>query len=776
MASKIAEAYVQIVPRIDGVASSINSQLAGPMGAAGVAGGNAFGGGLLSSIKRFAGPMAATLGTVGIANFFKDAVTGASNFQAEFEGVNQVFGKNAKAIQDYAKTASKTAGLSETEALKAAKSFGIFSKQANLAGKDAVKFSLDMTQLAGDLGSFNDVPTAEALAAIQSGLMGQAEPLRKFGVFLTDGALKQEAMNLKLYDGKGALDASARMMASYSLIMKDTTLQQGDFAKYSEDFGNALKTAQTDGANLSKEIGTVLLPMLTNMVIYVRDEVIPKVSGFVQAFKDGKTPINDVVTALGGFVGFVVDNWGSISSMATPILGAVAAFKAYKIALELAAIAQGVFNTVMMANPVAIAITAIGVAIGFTINFFTKYKKENEKLVADIKAIWDGIVKWFSDLGARVVEGLWNGLKKSFPSVTNWMEQSAKDLAAAFAKNMGIRSPSRVFDEFGQNIGEGLVNGMDSMQGAVEKSARELGSYANKGFTMSLKELTAAGNYGTLAGTKFFKATDPSQVAAMLGQGGVLDVNGVTLADLKAAISSDAAGNEKLAKGAKKSGQGYYANPALMALLEKAGYTFKNGYSVQEEGMLLQELTNRLQGGFSTNYTAANGRAMSTGSTPIMELTSEALNSTFNPLIAGTKFDAISKASIETFIAKQQATLAEAAAWGGSNSVLSPEYLATVQADLAKAQKLIAPVVKAAAKAPKKIPKLAAGGFVNDPTMAIIGEAGPEVVTPLKDFERMMGINGGGKTIIYNAAPNESIDREEALFKAMRRAKVVAGW
>lgn len=76
-----------------------------------------------------------------------------------------------------------------------------------------------------------------------------------------------------------------------------------------------------------------------------------------------------------------------------------------------------------------------------------------------------------------------------------------------------------------------------------------------------------------------------------------------------------------------------------------------------------------------------------------------------------------------------------------------------------------------------KIPKLAKGGFVNSPTTALIGEAGPEVVTPLKDFERMMGIgDGAGKTINYYAAPNQSIDSEQALFTAIKRAKVVASW
>ena len=78
-----------------------------------------------------------------------------------------------------------------------------------------------------------------------------------------------------------------------------------------------------------------------------------------------------------------------------------------------------------------------------------------------------------------------------------------------------------------------------------------------------------------------------------------------------------------------------------------------------------------------------------------------------------------------------------------------------------------------------KIPHLAKGGYVDQPTTALIGEAGPEVVTPLKDFERMMGIgngNGNGSTVNYYAAPNQSIDSEQALFTALKRAKVVAAW
>lgn len=77
----------------------------------------------------------------------------------------------------------------------------------------------------------------------------------------------------------------------------------------------------------------------------------------------------------------------------------------------------------------------------------------------------------------------------------------------------------------------------------------------------------------------------------------------------------------------------------------------------------------------------------------------------------------------------------------------------------------------------KGLTPFAKGGLVTGPTQALIGEAGPEVVIPLNKFESMMGLAGDkGKSLNYYAAPNNSVDNEQALFQAMRRAKVVANW
>lgn len=267
-----AYAYVTLIPVAKGFQAKAAQELAGLGGMGGGLGDKAakgFSQGFGATLKKLIGPAALLGAGVAVTNFVAGAIKGGSNLQAEFEGVNQVFKESAATIQAFAKSAASTAGLTEVEALRASKTMGLFAQSAGLSGQASAKFSTDLVQLAGDLGSFNDIPTADALMAIQSGLQGQAEPLRRFGVFLTDDALKAEAMAMGLYSGTGALDAQTKMLASYNLIMKSTTTQQGDFVKYATDFGNAQKTMSANFENMKNSIGTSLLPVLGQLMVAI---------------------------------------------------------------------------------------------------------------------------------------------------------------------------------------------------------------------------------------------------------------------------------------------------------------------------------------------------------------------------------------------------------------------------------------------------------------------------------------------------------------------------
>jgi hypothetical protein len=282
------------------------------------------------------------------------AVKSASNFEAEFEGVNQVFGEAAKSVQRFAEQAAQSAGLSATEALQASKTFGLFATGAGLGAAEAANFSTTMVQLAGDLGSFNDVPTADALAAIQSGLMGQSEPLRKFGVFLDDARLKAEALNMGIYNGTGPLSTQQKMMASYSAILAQTTVQQGDFVKYQDTLGNQLKTISTEFDNLTKDIGLMLIPAIT--------EAMPQIKEMArQLGTELKAAIASVDWV--ALTKTIVDLARFFSQNAGIIMQVVTAIFALNTAFKLMAVASGIAQTAIALQTWMIAQLATGMTV-----------------------------------------------------------------------------------------------------------------------------------------------------------------------------------------------------------------------------------------------------------------------------------------------------------------------------------------------------------------------------------------------------------------------------
>lgn len=69
--------------------------------------------------------------------------------------------------------------------------------------------------------------------------------------------------------------------------------------------------------------------------------------------------------------------------------------------------------------------------------------------------------------GVNVINGLRNGIASAANSLLAYIANLASRIASAFKNALGIRSPSRVFTEFGRNISEGLALGITESSGLV---------------------------------------------------------------------------------------------------------------------------------------------------------------------------------------------------------------------------------------------------------------------------------------------------------------------
>lgn len=242
-------------------------------------------------------------------NFMKSAVAGASAFEAEFEGVNQAFGEGAALVQEFAKQAAFTAGVAEVPALRAAKSFGVFAKSAGLAGEDAGKFATGLVQAAGDLGSFYDLPTEQALAAISSGLRGETEPLRRFNILIGEAEMNAKSMAMGLGASSSALSQQEKVLVRQQLIMEGLGVAQGDFVKYQDTYGNSIKTVGALFQNLQKDVGAALLPVLAKLA-----------GALIPIIKDLAPLLTKVFEALVPVIQAVVDNLDSFMPVLDPLV------------------------------------------------------------------------------------------------------------------------------------------------------------------------------------------------------------------------------------------------------------------------------------------------------------------------------------------------------------------------------------------------------------------------------------------------------------------------
>ena len=228
-------------------------------------------------------PSFRTLAIAGTAAFGAIAATSiklvnmASDLEESQSKVNTVFGASAQVVTDFAKTSAVSFGITKQAALEAAGTFGNLIQAFGIGRGQAAEMSTTLLALAADLASFNNTPIEQAIEALRSGLSGEAEPLKRFGIAINDVRLKQEALNLGLYDGKGALDITAKTQASYALILKDTSLAQGDFARTSGGFANQMRILQATFSDAATEIGVVLLPYFTRFVTMINDNVMPAV-------------------------------------------------------------------------------------------------------------------------------------------------------------------------------------------------------------------------------------------------------------------------------------------------------------------------------------------------------------------------------------------------------------------------------------------------------------------------------------------------------------------
>lgn len=283
--------------------------------------------------------------------FAVKAASDAAELQSAF---NQTFGQMQGAMNAWAEATGNAMGRSTQEMQRGANAFGMFFNQAAPTKQAAAELSQTFAVLAQDLSSFFNVDPTTALEKLRSGLSGESEPLRDFGVFMTEAAVKAKAMEMGLASAGGELTEQAKIMARAKLILEGTTQAQGDVARTSDSLANRTRATQAAFDELKVSVGDKLQPVMLALL-----GVADKVLG---AFNNLSPGAQTAIVAIGGVAvaaGPLLIGLGSIVSALAPLSGALTAASTGGLSVFKAS----VLALTATLSPWAIAIGACGAAL-----------------------------------------------------------------------------------------------------------------------------------------------------------------------------------------------------------------------------------------------------------------------------------------------------------------------------------------------------------------------------------------------------------------------------
>lgn len=270
MATEVGTAYVRILPSTQGFSSALQGQATVAGTAGGKAAGKGFGSGMVAGAARFAGPLAAAFAGVQAFQFGKEAIAQASDLNESVNAVNVTFGKAARGVKRLGKEASDALGLSNDDFNALAVRFSNFAQTvAREDGRSVVNVLDELTTRAADFASVMNLEVADAAALFQSGLAGETEPLRRFGIDMSAAAVSAFAYSKGIAEEGDKLTEQQKILARYGLLISQTNKTQGDFANTSDQLANQQRILGARFTNLKATIGTALLPTVTQVVTAV---------------------------------------------------------------------------------------------------------------------------------------------------------------------------------------------------------------------------------------------------------------------------------------------------------------------------------------------------------------------------------------------------------------------------------------------------------------------------------------------------------------------------
>ena len=407
--------------------------------------GSALKSGLAVAAKAAAAATAAAAGAV-IA-LTKSAVENYGEYEQLVGGVETLFKDSAGTVEEYAKNAYQTAGLSANEYMETVTSFSasLLQSMGNdtaAAAEKADRAITDMSDNANKMGT--------DMQSIQNAYQGFAKQNYTMldNLKLGYGGTKEEMQ--RLIDDANALNAA-----------------QGNYTNYTiesyADIVDAIHTVQTEMGIT----GTTALEASTTIDGSI-GAMKAAYANFVTGLGNDNADISELSSQLIQSVGTVAEN-------VLPVVETVLKNIAEAVQRDGPEMIQKFVSYAIEKLPEVISLglqMVISLVKGIAQNIPQLVTSVLNMMATIAKTIWESLPD-IIEVGKNIVRGLWEGIK----AMASWIGEKVSGFVGGLVDGvkgvLGIHSPSRVFAGIGQNMALGLGQGFERQMQRVSSGIQD---------------------------------------------------------------------------------------------------------------------------------------------------------------------------------------------------------------------------------------------------------------------------------------------------------------
>lgn len=434
--------------------------------------------GLGSAVKKIGLLIGGAFAVGKLVQFGKECVELGSNLAEVQNVVDVTFTTMSDKVNEFAKNAMTSAGLSETMAKQYVGTFGAMSKSFGFSEQQAYDMSTALTQLTGDVASFYNISQDLAYIKLKSVFTGETETLKDLGVVMTQSALDQYALANGYGKTTSAMTEQEKVALRLAFVQKQLSAASGDFIRTSDSWANQVRVMQLQLQSLKATVGQGLINIFTP-VLKVINILLGKLATLANAFKSftelitGKKSSGQTGASGAGLAGTdaiadTADQYGEAADNAEKLAGATndtadATKKATKAAKGYLSPLDEInnYSTDKSTDSSSKAPSATGGLLGQMKGAVQNvdYGKiaEGETVLDKMSKPLKKIIDRFKQLAKLIAKGFWDGLgdyEPIFDGIKKDLDSIWKSLKDIFTDPEVVKAANKFLDSFAYAIGQ----------------------------------------------------------------------------------------------------------------------------------------------------------------------------------------------------------------------------------------------------------------------------------------------------------------------------------